>query len=115
MVKVIYGHYLLKQGQKAPALEKLGAAHISESKDANVAYNLGLAYFDAGDFGKALENAHLAYKMGFPLPGLRDKLRRVGKWREATPVISEDKAEMEAPGAAAVPLPSSSAPADKGN
>ncbi len=103
MVKVIYGHYLLKQGQRAQALEKLGAADVSQSKDANVAYNLGLAYFDAGDFGKSLENAHLAYELGFPLPGLRDKLKRAGKWRDAPPTVVKN--EVAVPEAAAVPTP----------
>lgn len=92
MVKVIYGHHLLRQGQRATALEKLNAAHASSGKDANVAYNLGLAFFDAGDFGNSLENAHEAYRLGFPLPGLRDKLKRAGRWKDAPPATAELKA-----------------------
>lgn len=115
MVKVIFGHYLLKQGQRVQALERLGAADVSESKDANVAYNLGLAYFDAGDFRKAVENAHAAYRMGFPLPGLRDKLKRAGKWKEAAPVVAQDKAVTEAPDVAPVSAPASPTPVQDGN
>ncbi len=97
MVKVIYGHHLLKQGQRAAALEKLNVADASDAKDANVAYNLALAYFDAGDFGKSLENAHEAYRLGFPLPGLRDKLKRAGKWKDAPAVVESAKQGGEAP------------------
>lgn len=97
MVKVIYGHHLLKQGQRAAALDKLNAAHASNAKDANVAYNLGLAYFDAGDFGKSLENAHEAYRLGFPLPGLRDKLKRAGKWKDAPAAVEPVSQGAEAP------------------
>lgn len=111
MVKVIYGHYLLKQGQRAQALEKLGVADASESKDANVAYNLGLAYFDAGDFGKSLDNAHSAYRLGFPLPGLRDKLKRAGKWKDAPPVAVKEKSEAEESTPASLSAPLSPAPA----
>lgn len=100
MVKVIYGLYLLKQGQRNLAIEKLNAASALGVRDANASYNLGLAYFDAGDFGKALDNAHIAYRLGFPLPGLRDKLKRAGKWKEPVQVPLEDEAsasETEAP------------------
>jgi hypothetical protein len=36
-------------------------------------------------FDKSLESAHRAYALGFPLPGLREKLKRAGKWQE--PVV----------------------------
>jgi len=44
---------------------------------------MGLIYFDLKDYDKALSFAHRAYGSGFPLPGLRDKLKKVGKWQEA--------------------------------
>jgi tetratricopeptide (TPR) repeat protein len=48
--------------------------------DLNVHYNLGLAYFELKDYDQALEHAKRAYALGHPLPGLRDKLKRAGKW-----------------------------------
>ena len=33
-------------------------------------------------YDKALASAHRAYGAGFPLPGLKNKLKRAGKWRE---------------------------------
>ena len=50
--------------------------------DANIHYNLGLALIEVGRVDDALMHAQLAYKAGFPLPGLREKLKRMGKWRE---------------------------------
>lgn len=109
MVKVIYGIYFLKQGQRNLALEKLNAANALEVRDANTAYNLGLAFFEAGDYAKSLTNAHEAYRLGFPLPGLRDKLKRAGKWKEPAPipVVSEQQAApaAETPAPAALPSP----------
>lgn len=88
MVKVIYGLYLMKTGQTNKAIQKLEAARALDLADPNVPYNLGLAYFELKQYDKALENAHRAYAGGFPLPGLRDKLKRAGKWREPGTKIS---------------------------
>lgn len=98
MVKVIFGHYLLKQGQRAQAISKLDEAYAADSSSANVSYNLGLAYVDAGEYEKALLNAHKAYQGGFPLPGLRDKLKRIGRWKDSTPLpkaVREETTEKE--------------------
>lgn len=107
MVKVIYGIHLLNQGQTGPALGKLEAARDSGVESPNVYYNLGLAYLAAGKPDKALASAHQAYRLGFPLPGLRDKLKRAGKWRDPqpeAPVVKEAAPAAEA-------LPQAAAPA----
>lgn len=82
MVKTIYGLYLMSTNRREDALGKLDAARKLEDADANVHYNLGLAYFDLGEHDKAMESARRAYAAGFPMPGLRDKLKRAGKWLE---------------------------------
>lgn len=83
MVKVINGLYLIQIGKAAEAVSKLEQARELDSNNPNVHYNLGLAYFDLREYDEALKSAHLAYAQGFPLPGLRDKLKRIGKWRDA--------------------------------
>jgi tetratricopeptide (TPR) repeat protein len=85
MVQMIYGMYLVKQGKSSDGATKLGQALQLAGDNANVHYNLGLAYFDLKDYDKALASAHRAYELGFPLPGLRNKLEKAGKWREAPP------------------------------
>ncbi len=82
MVRVIYGLYYLKHGRPGDAVKKLEEARSIAGDDANVHYNLGLAYTDLKEYDKALKSAHVAYSKGFPLPGLRDRLRRAGVWRD---------------------------------
>jgi tetratricopeptide (TPR) repeat protein len=81
-VRVLYGIYLSKKGDKNEALKQLEAASKLVGNDPNLHYNLGLAYFDLKDYDRALLHAQQAYKLGFPLPGLRDKLKKAGKWRD---------------------------------
>lgn len=83
VVKGLYGVYLVRASRPKDGVAKLDQALQSGGENANVRYNLGLAYFDLKRYDESLENAHKAYAMGFPLPGLRDKLKRAGKWRDA--------------------------------
>ena len=53
-----------------------------EPQNANAHYNLGLAYFETGDYDTALAKARQARALGFPLPGLADKLKAKGKWKD---------------------------------
>jgi tetratricopeptide (TPR) repeat protein len=80
-VRLIYGITLLKAGRPQDAIQKLEQADRLLPNDPNVQYNLGLAYFDTKDYDKSLEHAKKAYALGFPLPGLRDKLQRIDKWQ----------------------------------
>ena len=81
-VRTIFGVHLSNSGKSEEALKQLLTAEELGAKDANTMYNIGLLYFAKGDHGKALDYAKAAYSQGFPLPGLRDKLRRAGKWQE---------------------------------
>ena len=85
-VKMLHGIYLMRKGKMQAAADKLEEANSLAGENANIFYNLGLAYFDLKQYDKALTSAHAAYELGFPLPGLRDKLKRAGKWSDAPPV-----------------------------
>lgn len=97
MVKVVYGIALIKRSKAREGVAQLEAALPYAGNNANVHYNLGLAYFDLKEYDKALVSARAAYRLGFPLPGLRNKLKRAGVWRETgavpaspgTPVAGE--------------------------
>ncbi len=80
--RMIYGTYLARHGKNTEALEQLEAASGYAGDDANVHYNLGLVYFSLGKYDEALSHAQTAYRRGFPLPGLKDKLRQAGQWVE---------------------------------
>jgi tetratricopeptide (TPR) repeat protein len=81
-VRVVYGLHLVSAQNRTAAVAQLERAIELDSEDATVQYNAGLAFFDLQDFDRALSQAHRAYRLGFPLPGLRDKLRRIGKWQD---------------------------------
>lgn len=78
----LYGLYLIKLGKRDAAVEELEKASARANGDANVHYNIGLGYLDLGRTDKANEHAKIAYAAGFPLPGLRDRLRAAGAWRD---------------------------------
>ena len=70
---------LRDQSRYADARDKLLAGDkATNGQSPELKYFLGLVLFDMKDFEGAKENARLAYELGYPLPGLRDKLARAG-------------------------------------
>ncbi|MBL8379809.1 MAG: ABC transporter permease [Burkholderiales bacterium] len=88
MVRMIFATFLGKKGDRKGALEQLKVAEASGIASPVFQYNLGLAYFEVGEFDKALASAHRAYLGGFNLPGLKGKLTAAGKWREPAPAAA---------------------------
>ena len=82
MVPMLYGLHLLRVNRTSEALKYLESARNSGIQDANLHYNLGLAYVKLKRYDEAMTEARKAYAMGFPLPGLRNQLQRAGKWRD---------------------------------
>lgn len=80
MVRMIYGIYLSKLGNSDMAIEQLNEALRLQPDNANINYNLGLIYFQKKDYERAKTYAKKAYELGFPLPGLKNKLTAAGKW-----------------------------------
>jgi len=54
-------------------------------ESAEVQYNLGLINLEAGHVDAAVENAKHAYDLGYPLPGLANKLHKLGRWPPSSP------------------------------
>lgn len=81
-VYLLYGIDLLRIGKRQEAVKLLEKSLELSGDDPNAQYNLGLAYFELGDFEKSLAFAKKAYANGFPLQGLKNKLQRAGKWRD---------------------------------
>ena len=65
-------------GRYTTIIEKL------DPEDPQVLYNIGLGYADLKDYDKSLKYAHKAYKAGVRFTGLRDRLQRAGRWRDAS-------------------------------
>ena len=81
-VRMVYAMYLQRKGKTKEALKQLQEAQALVEDSANIHYNLGLIYLDLGDYENSLAHAHKAYKLGFPLEGLRNRLKRANKWRD---------------------------------
>lgn len=81
-VKAILGYYLSRFGDKRGAAVAFQSAIDAGSANANVYYNLGLVQLDLKDYDNALKSAKKAYSLGAELPGLRNKLKQLGKWTD---------------------------------
>ena len=81
-VALIYGVYLARKGRVNEALAELERADQLKPGDANVAYNLGLMYFEKRDYARAREFAKRAYSAGIPVQGLKEKLKEAGQWSD---------------------------------
>lgn len=92
-VPLIYGIHLSKKGKTDEAIEYLNKAKELGDESASLHYNLGLAYFQAKKYDESLQAAHKAYAAGFPLDGLKNMLKRSGKWKEpeAKPAIPPEE------------------------
>ena len=81
MVRMIYGNYLrLVGGRQDDAIEQYQVVVRLQPKNATTNYNLGLMYLKEKDYEQAIVYAKKAYGLDFPLPGLRNKLMKIGKW-----------------------------------
>ncbi len=115
VVKMLWGIYKLKTGRQQEAVDLFQQAEKAETEDPNLYYNLGLAYFELKRYDDALRYAHKAYALNYPLPGLREKLKRAGAWRDMPPPAAEQSAPVATQSAPAAlqsqPVVPQSAPA----
>jgi tetratricopeptide (TPR) repeat protein len=81
-VHALFGGYLLALGQADAALEQLQSAAQLAPSDATAHYNLGLLYLRRKNYAQARASAQQAYTLGFPLPGLKNKLVAAGQWQD---------------------------------
>lgn len=80
VARSLFASHLLKIGKPDLAIEQLVIATELEPENPTSNYNLGLLYFDKKNYVQAKKYAKKAYSQNFPLPGLKNKLKSVGKW-----------------------------------
>ena len=80
VVPMIYANYLVRKGKHSSGLKYYKSAIELMPKSAEAQYNLGLLYYKMKQYSLANKHAGLAYKLGYPLPGLRQLLKNAGKW-----------------------------------
>ncbi|MBL8349610.1 MAG: tetratricopeptide repeat protein [Burkholderiaceae bacterium] len=82
VVRALYALYLAKKGQQAAAVQQLKTAEGFAKDNPLSNYNLGLVYFEIGEFESALVQAHKAIALGYGRTELADKLKAANKWAE---------------------------------
>jgi Flp pilus assembly protein TadD len=82
VVPMLYGIYLHRRGDFGEAEREYKRSMEMSPDFAEVHYNLGLLYLDRKRLDDARTQAREAYRLGYPLPGLRDKLAAAGAWTQ---------------------------------
>ena len=77
VVWMLYGIYNHRQKKYSEALDKYKNAEKLLKNNSELYYNMGLLYLDLGDIPMARKYADRAYKTGYPLPALREKLKSI--------------------------------------
>ena len=81
-VRYLYALFLHKKRKYKEALTQYDIALKYLPELTELHYNVGLLYFDMGKMDKAQKHAILAYEGGYPLPWLRDELKKKGLWKK---------------------------------
>lgn len=85
LVRMLYANTLIQKKRTAEASAQLDIVANLLSDNPFSFYNLGMLYFDLGEFDKAAAQARKAQELGFPRMNLIEKLKVNGHW-EAAPV-----------------------------
>jgi uncharacterized protein (TIGR02996 family) len=75
-LRLMYANHLQKHKRYAEARAQFVRVEAMGFESADVYYNRGLLELDAGDLKAAQAFADKAYALGYPLPGLRNRLDR---------------------------------------
>lgn len=83
IVRAIFAVYLHKAGRLNEAeREYKNAFGLLPKPSSELYYNYALLLLEKGDDAGALENAKKAYELGYPLPGIKNKLKARGVWKD---------------------------------
>ncbi len=82
LVRVTYAIYLLKRGRDEMALTQYQKAIEIQPDSADAQYGIGLLYTKMENYDLASAHAKRAYELGYPLPGLRNRLVKAGVWKQ---------------------------------
>ena len=85
VARMLYAKFLAGVNRISEAARELEIVSAAAAAAGNgfTQYNVGLLYFELGQFDRALKQAHLAASLGFSGTALRDELSRAGRWQDA--------------------------------
>lgn len=81
--RLLQGIYFLKVDHPEDARTSFESALELAPESAETHYNAGLGYVELKEYNLALEHALKAYELGYPLMGLKNKLKRAGAWPDS--------------------------------
>lgn len=84
VVRALFAVFLGKKKKIAEAARQLEIATEFAKDNPITHFNIGLVYFDIGNYEQALAAAHRARAGGYMRPELEERLKSVGKWVEPT-------------------------------
>jgi Tfp pilus assembly protein PilF len=112
MTYVVHAMFLQKRGQTGAAIEQYEHALSLNPNLPDAHYNLGLALVQAKRYAEANTHAQAAIRLGHPMPGLRNQLKRVGAWKpDAGAPSSASTTAASAPAKDALAAPAAKAEA----
>ena len=82
IVRMLYAQFLGQNKRVEDAVRQLNFAIKLAPENAITQYNVGLVFMELGQHDRALEQAHLALKMGYTRAELTDSLKKVNRWKE---------------------------------
>ncbi len=88
LVYAAYGAFLHKAAAPEKAIAQYLRAIELAPDSPEPHYNLGLLYVDLNQYAKAQEQASIAYGLGYPLQGLKNKLARVQPKAATAPEVA---------------------------
>ena len=80
VVRSLYARYLAKLGRNDEAIKQLEVATEVGKDNPFTQFNIGLVYFEMGEHGRALIQAHHAKALGLNRTELEDQLKKLNKW-----------------------------------
>lgn len=81
--RMLYANLLQRTGHKKRALKQYEKALTLQPNGVQVKYNFALLLVDLKKYERAKGYAIDLYAKGFPLPGLKNKLKKAGYWSKA--------------------------------
>lgn len=82
LIRAIYGYYYARRGKTVEARRQLEKAEALDAVNIDTYVYVSFAYLEMKDYEKSVAAAKRAYELGFALPGLRNRLQRLGKWQD---------------------------------
>jgi len=82
-VHMLYGILLHRTNHQEQALKQYRKAYDIDPSNVQTKYNLGLLLIELKSYSEAKKYALELYSRGYPLPGLKNKLKKAGHWTKA--------------------------------